>query len=110
MLKKSCIVRQPIGIILPSSSGQEQIIYRTGIALNIHCSLPIRGCQIGMQESQLCREPCHFCKLDMATSRIAFLDLNRHAFNFPLQIHIIDGALYLVQNFISDVHPLVHSP
>ena len=38
----------------------------------------IRGCQIGMQGPQLCAEPRHFCKLDVATSRIAFLDLNLH--------------------------------
>ena len=36
----------------------------------------IRGCQIGMQGPQLCAKPRHFCKLDVATSRIAFLDLN----------------------------------
>ena len=37
-----------------------------------------RGCQIGMQGPQLCAKPRHFCKLDMATSRMAFLDLNLH--------------------------------
>ena len=37
-----------------------------------------RGCQIGMQGPQLCAEPRHFCKLDVATSRMAFLDLNLH--------------------------------
>ena len=31
-----------------------------------------RGCQIGMQGPQLCTEPRHFCKLDVATSRMAF--------------------------------------
>ena len=36
----------------------------------------IRGCQIGMQGAQLCAEPRHFCKLDVATSRIAILELN----------------------------------
>ena len=36
------------------------------------------GCQIGMHEPQLCPKPRHFCKLDMATSRMAFLDLNLH--------------------------------
>ena len=35
-----------------------------------------RGCQIGMQGLKLIAEPPHFCKLDVATSRIAFLDLN----------------------------------
>ena len=33
-----------------------------------------RECQIGMQGPQLFPEPGHFCKLDVATSRIAFLD------------------------------------
>ena len=37
-----------------------------------------RGCQIGMQGPQLCAKPSHFCKLDVATSRMAFLDLNLH--------------------------------
>ena len=31
-----------------------------------------------MQGPQLCAKPCHFCKLDVATSRMAFLDLNLH--------------------------------
>ena len=34
------------------------------------------GCQIGMQGPQFCTEPRHFCKLDVATSRIAFSDFN----------------------------------
>ena len=38
----------------------------------------IRGCQIDMQGLQLCAKPRHFCKLDVATSRMAFLDLNLH--------------------------------
>ena len=37
-----------------------------------------RGCQIGMQGLQLFAKPSHFCKLDVATSRMAFLDLNLH--------------------------------
>ena len=37
-----------------------------------------QGCQIGMQGPQLCAEPHHICKLDVATSRMAFLDLNLH--------------------------------
>ena len=44
----------------------------------IYIVIYIRGCQIGMQGPQLCAEPRHFCKLDVATSRIAFLDLNLH--------------------------------
>ena len=45
-----------------------------------------------MQRPQLCANPRHFCELDVATSRMAFLDLNQgplkiwteHS-NFPLQ-------------------------
>ena len=60
-----------------------------GIFVNILCSktvnksrvgfrggMYIRGCQMGMQGPQLCAKPHHFCKLDKATSRMAFLDLN----------------------------------
>ena len=50
----------------------------------------MRGCQIGLQRPQLCADPRHFCKLDVATSRIAFLDM----FNkLPLHIQRIEGAL-----------------
>ena len=31
-----------------------------------------------MQGPQLCAKPRHFCKLDVATSRMTFLDLNLH--------------------------------
>ena len=31
-----------------------------------------------MQGPKLCAKPRHFCKLDVATSRMAFLDLNLH--------------------------------
>ena len=37
-----------------------------------------RGCQIGRQGPQLCAKPRHFCKLDVAASRMAFLNLNLH--------------------------------
>ena len=50
-----------------------------------------RGCQIGMQGLQLCTKPRHFCKLDLATSRIAFLDLNLHV--LQVQIQRIEDAL-----------------
>ena len=40
------------------------------------------GCQIGMQGSQLCAEPRHICKLDVATPRMAFLDLKLHVLQF----------------------------
>ena len=35
----------------------------------------VRGRQIAMQGPQLCAGPCHFCKLDLPSSRLAFLDL-----------------------------------
>ena len=38
----------------------------------------IRVCQIGMQGPKLWAKPRHFCKLDVATSKMAFLDLNLH--------------------------------
>ena len=37
-----------------------------------------RGCQIGMQRPHLCAKPRHFFKLDVANSRMVFLDLNLH--------------------------------
>ena len=51
----------------------------------------IRGCQIGMQGPQFCTKPCLFCKLYVATSRMAFLDLNLHG--LQLQIQTIEDAL-----------------
>ena len=45
---------------------------------NIYIAMYVRGCQTGMQGFQLWAEPRHFCKLDVATSRIAVLDLNLH--------------------------------
>ena len=35
-------------------------------------------CKIGMQGPQLCAKSRHFCKLDVATSRMAILELNLH--------------------------------
>ena len=48
----------------------------------------IRGCQMSKQGPQLCVKPCHFCKLVVATSRMALLDLN-----LSHQIQTIEGAL-----------------
>jgi hypothetical protein len=50
----------------------------------------IRGCQIGMQWPQLCAKPRHFGKLDVATSRIAFLDLNIHVLQVVTRIQTIE--------------------
>ena len=50
----------------------------TSLAFHRFLRLQTRGCQIGMQGPQLCAEPRHFCKSDVATSRMAFLDLNLH--------------------------------
>ena len=68
--------------------------------LNKH-SMYVRGCQIGMQGPQLCRKPRHFYKLDMATSRMAFLDLNLHV----LQVATSNSNNWgrsVVQNCTSD--------
>ena len=45
----------------------------------------IRGCQISMQGPQLCAGPCHFCKLDVPSSRLAFLDLKLHVLQHGLR-------------------------
>ena len=55
-----------------------------------------RVCQIGMQGPQLCSKPRHFCKLYVATSRMAILELNLHgSCGYKLRLHIqtIKGAL-----------------
>ena len=55
-----------------------------------------RVCQIGMQGPQLCAKPRHFCKLDVATSRMAILELNLltwFMYKLTLQIQTIKGAL-----------------
>ena len=43
------------------------------------------GCQIGVQGPQLYVKPRHFCKLDVATSRIAFFNLKLHNY-YVLQV------------------------
>ena len=48
----------------------------------------IRGCQNGMQGPQLFAKPCHFWKLNMATSRMAFLDLNPKLY-IPSTLNIV---------------------
>ena len=53
-----------------------------------------RGCQIGMQGSQLCAKPSHFCKLDMATSRMDFITLTYMFYKLLLQIQTIEGVLH----------------
>ena len=47
------------------------------------------GYQIGMQGPQLFAKPRHFCKLDVATSRMAFFNL----LHLALQIETIEGTL-----------------
>ena len=44
-----------------------------------------------MQAPQLCAKPRHFCKLDVATFRMATLDFNLHV--LQLQIQTIEDAL-----------------
>ena len=41
-----------------------------------HLHLEFRGCRIGIQGPQLCAKSRHFRKLDVTTSRMAFLDIN----------------------------------
>ena len=48
--------------------------------------IQFRGCQIGMQGPQLCVKLHHFCKLDVATSRMTFLDLNLHGLQLAISI------------------------
>ena len=46
---------------------------------DIRVGMEVSRCQIDMQGPQLCAKPRHFCNLDVATSRMGFLDLNLHA-------------------------------
>ena len=46
-----------------------------------------------MQGPQLCTKPRHFCKLDVVTSRMAFLDLDLHVLQVATPIQTIEGAL-----------------
>ena len=64
------------GIIRVLKTGRKK--YLSHYSLGAKTCAIIRGCQIGMQGPQLYAEPRQFCKLDVATSRIAFLDLNLH--------------------------------
>jgi hypothetical protein len=48
-----------------------------------------RGCQIGMQGPQLCAKPRHFWKLDLTTSRMAFLDLNLHVLQVAKELRAL---------------------
>ena len=56
----------------------DQIISSGEVEVLEQCCTKGRGCQIGMKGTQLCEKPRHFCKLDVTTSRMAFLDLNLH--------------------------------
>ena len=58
----------------------------------LHMSLLYWVCKIGMQGPQLCAKPRHFCKLDVATSRMACLTYM--FYNLPLTIQTIEGALW----------------
>ena len=69
--------------------------------LPMYKGMYVRGCQIGMQGPQLCAEPRHFCTLDVATSRMAFFDLNLHV----LQVATSNSKNWgrsVVQNCTSD--------
>ena len=63
----------------------------------------VRGCQICMQGPQLCAKLRHFCKLDVATSRMAFLYLNLHALQLDNSIsNNCNWGYSVVQNCTSD--------
>ena len=64
-------------------------------------SMNTRGCQIGMQGPQLCAKPLHFCKLDVATSRMAVLDLNLHVLQLATS-NSNNWGHSVVQNYTSD--------
>ena len=61
----------------------------------------IRGCQISMQGPQLCAGPCHFCKLDVPSSRLAFLDLKLHVLQLGTS-NSNNWGCPVVQNCTSD--------
>ena len=69
----------------------DQIISSGEVEVLEQCCTKGRGCQIGMQGPQLCEKPRHFCKLDVATSRMK--TLTYMFYNLPLQIQTIEGAL-----------------
>ena len=71
--------------------------------VNILWILRNRGCQIGTKGPKLCAKPRHFCKLDVATSRMAFLDLNLHALQLDNSIsNNCNWGCSVVQNCTSD--------
>ena len=56
-------------------------------------SMYTKVCQNCMQGPQLCAEPPHFCKSNLATSRMAFLDNIIYIFyKLSLQIQTMEGA------------------
>ena len=54
-----------------------------------------------MQGPQLCAKPRRFCKLDVGTSRIAFLDLNLHVLQVATS-NLKNRGRSVVQNCTSD--------
>ena len=65
------------------------------IAHSVQRHAQFRGCQIGMQGPQLCAKPRHCCKLDLAISRMAFLDLNLYFLRVATSNSNNWGRLYL---------------
>ena len=62
------------------ANGQNRTRRIGSLATKFHASyrkryMYYRGCQIGMRGPQLCAGPLQFCKLDVPSSRIAFLGL-----------------------------------
>ena len=61
------------------------------------------ACQIGTKGPKLCAKLRHFCKLDVATTRMAFLDLNLHALQLDNSIsNNCNWGYSVVQNCTSD--------
>ena len=69
--------------------------------INVEGSMLVRGCQIGMQGPQLCAGPRHFFKLDVPSSRLAFLDLKLHVLQLGTS-NSNNWGRTVVQNCTSD--------
>ena len=74
----------------------------TSTALDNDAFLNIKRCQIGMQGPHLCAKPCHFCNLEGASSKKAFLDLKLHSpycYSTRLNINKYALSIFAFQSF-----------
>ena len=97
IVEKSNLNLDPFWTDLIQSAPKWSGHFYTHVAISTY----IRGCQIGMQGHQICAKPCHFCKLDVATSRMAFLDLNLHVLQLATS-NSNNWECSVVQNCTSD--------